>query len=860
MFRKHAIHTRKFAVEQENTLRTRYPGIEAWLEENGPLVDWTQAWSAYLRGEELTIPCEYERARVGCTGTLGAALPVAVQSRISTQTSVLSLSGPHPRACPYRVHVHVRLSVGLCSGEGTGTTHVPSDPAAVPWPLPAHATPEYAINKIVGERNTRRGRQYQVRWANYANHVTWEPADALAGTTALDAWLLSASDRYPFAMRGDRDKLNQVLNIHNLSDQRKHTLNNLLAGMNRDGIILFQREYPSSAGGVQGGRATFRDMNGKGNTFLTCAEIVRTYVFGEYYHEVDISRSHISMVFGSWQVTGRPAPLTLKRFRDDQADLERDITHELALSHPRLTRELQEAVGRGGGVPTKKQQRRIGLCRSAIAKAENPVKTVYSAIINAPDLRAWHIPFDQHPTLRKLITDLGLMRTAIPLHPLCAPYAQALTTAGTPAGRVRSLCMGHLDEQALSAATVALQARGCLTGVTINDSLTVACSSPLSPTQIGDAAASAATAHLQFPVTFKILPHLQTLGTLQVTLASVALELTGKGSNAPVLNPHESHFPTDSDSSRNDNDADDAPAAPGLVLAPAPALAFAPAHIPAHAHASAREPHYPTDPDSSRAHPETDDEDDMAPLYDDQGGGNVGWDSETELAAQMAVEEELDVSNGFGDGFAEGEHTPPPDQPAPTPPAPEPDMSPIRTYTSHPTPLDQALPYPRTYRNPPLAPCSLPTGDWHVAGYSQTTEQLRFRHTLHSGVLLRPIATRPLSDPPLLARSQECNRPTNLGALLQPASTRPLSRSSDANARVRVPPTATRATAPPPPPPPHASRPGSPYRVAASGSAQVTEADVGPLRPLPMGYGAVVWHHTCAIATWCVRALLDWRG
>ena len=140
--------------------------------------------------------------------------------------------------------------------------------------------------------------------------------------------------------------------------------------------------------------------------------------------------------------------------------------------------------------------------------------------------------------------------------------------------------------------------------------------------------------------------------------------------------------------------------------------------------------------------------------------------TETELAAQMAVEEELDASNGSGDGFAEGEHTPPPDQPAPTPPAPEPDMSPIRTPASHPTPLYPALPYPRTYRNPPLAPCSLPTGDWHVAGYSQTAEQLRFRHTLHSGILLRPIATRPLSDPPLLARSQECNRPTHRGALL----------------------------------------------------------------------------------------------
>ena len=95
---------------------------------------------------------------------------------------------------------------------------------------------------------------------------------------------------------------------------------------------------------------------------------------------------------------------------------------------------------------------------------------MYSAIINSPDLRAWHIPFDQHPTLKKLITDLGLMRTAVPLHPLCAPYAQALTAAGNTAGRILSLCMGHLDEQALGAATAELQARGCQTGLTINPS------------------------------------------------------------------------------------------------------------------------------------------------------------------------------------------------------------------------------------------------------------------------------------------------------------------------------------------------------------------------------------------------------
>jgi len=54
------------------------------------------------------------------------------------------------------------------------------------------------------------------------------------------------------------------------SSHRLHVLNNLLACMDANDIISFSRHYPNTTGGVQGGRATFRDSRGKGNTFLTC--------------------------------------------------------------------------------------------------------------------------------------------------------------------------------------------------------------------------------------------------------------------------------------------------------------------------------------------------------------------------------------------------------------------------------------------------------------------------------------------------------------------------------------------------------------------------------------------------------------
>ena len=105
--------------------------------------------------------------------------------------------------------------------------------------------------------------------------------------------------------------------------------------MDASGLSHFKQEYPSSTGGVRGGRATFRDTNGKGNTFLTCHEAARAYVYGAYYDEIDISRSHFTHLMGCWSRTGQPRPTTVLRYISEQEALEKDIERELQAGRPR---------------------------------------------------------------------------------------------------------------------------------------------------------------------------------------------------------------------------------------------------------------------------------------------------------------------------------------------------------------------------------------------------------------------------------------------------------------------------------------------------------------------------------------------
>ena len=118
----------------------------------------------------------------------------------------------------------------------------------------------------------------------------------------------------------------------------------------------FRRVYPNTTGGVVGGRATFRDSRGRGDTFTACAAVVRAYVFGELYDEVDISRSHVSHVAGCWLISGAAHPLTLTRLLDDRDKgtdhLEQDIRGDLLRARPAASSHLSSLVAQAGGVPT----------------------------------------------------------------------------------------------------------------------------------------------------------------------------------------------------------------------------------------------------------------------------------------------------------------------------------------------------------------------------------------------------------------------------------------------------------------------------------------------------------------------------
>ena len=88
---------------------------------------------------------------------------------------------------------------------------------------------------------------------------------------------------------------------------------NLLAAMDPTGLTYFSKYFPHASGAISGGRASFRDPRGKGNTVLCCSSLARAYIYGELYDEIDISRSHFTSVIGSFTLLNQPLPLSLLR-------------------------------------------------------------------------------------------------------------------------------------------------------------------------------------------------------------------------------------------------------------------------------------------------------------------------------------------------------------------------------------------------------------------------------------------------------------------------------------------------------------------------------------------------------------------
>ena len=90
--------------------------------------------------------------------------------------------------------------------------------------------------------------------------------------------------------------------------------------------------------------------------------------------------------------------------------------------------------------------------------------------------------------------------------PLCAPFATALLAAGNSRHRTLSLCLGHMDEQALLAVACHLDRARAITGLTINDSLTVWRESlPFPATTLAQVASTAASSALGIVDGFEVV-------------------------------------------------------------------------------------------------------------------------------------------------------------------------------------------------------------------------------------------------------------------------------------------------------------------------------------------------------------------
>ena len=346
-------------------------------------------------------------------------------------------------------------------------------------------------------------------------------------------------------MQGSLPRLDALLLCNGLSDARAANLRNLRAAMDPNGVIRFSREYPSSVGGVPGGRATFRDTRKKGNTFLTCSAVARAYIFGPYYDEIDMSRSHFNIVLGCHALTNEPRPVTMLRFRDEQAQLESDIESELRAHKSELEHALASCIARGGHVPTKAQSTAIKYARMWADRASLQAKHFFSAVINTHSPDGWQRTFDGCTAVCTAVADIQSMCASLPLHPACVDYARALRAQGTETVRLRSLCLGHLDEHALNAAAVALASSGVETGLTVNDSLTIVHTRAhtVDPHDIVRIAQDGAAAHLGYRVTFSFLPHLCKPTDPPVTFAQAAAALGATGAMPAPLEPHLAPMP-----------------------------------------------------------------------------------------------------------------------------------------------------------------------------------------------------------------------------------------------------------------------------------------------------------------------------
>ena len=94
-------------------------------------------------------------------------------------------------------------------------------------------------------------------------------------------------------------------------------------------------------------------------------------MFGANYDELNLSRSHWTLVCGSYRLTGAPAPTSLLRWESEPHQLEADISDELLRARPGWTDEVQRLTAAGGGVPTRPLAKKLYSARLWLARSKD---------------------------------------------------------------------------------------------------------------------------------------------------------------------------------------------------------------------------------------------------------------------------------------------------------------------------------------------------------------------------------------------------------------------------------------------------------------------------------------------------------
>ena len=177
-------HTYRLARHLDDHLTILHPGI-AGLDEHGSIPRWMKEWDlSIVAATAALLPSRFSSARTACR-------PAAphVSTRLTLTTRATPRTGPHPRPCPYRIHISLRLSVGL-------------GPQPTPPAGPAHASPPRA-----------------------------NPPSSPA----------QPSPTFTHCVCGSRQRLESIVSHPDLPLSRSHVLSNLLASMDSHDTIRFSR-------------------------------------------------------------------------------------------------------------------------------------------------------------------------------------------------------------------------------------------------------------------------------------------------------------------------------------------------------------------------------------------------------------------------------------------------------------------------------------------------------------------------------------------------------------------------------------------------------------------------------------------